>query len=176
MVTYYCYPKTHRAGFQALNVCLLQFDPPRCYPNRAPFPRRKQSGTAQSLETIQVDLWFLLRYALHHVLILASYINQKPIPLIKQLPGAQVFGMQRRKQGVDKHHEGRLHVSNFRWLSGLFISWWPNRGMELSCLGNQTWIHGSAIEWVQCPSPAGFPELLMSLTFARNARSLDFCS
>lgn len=174
VVTYDCYPKAHRAAFHVLNVCLPQFDPPRCYTNRAPFPGRKTSGTARSLETIQFDLWFLLRYILHHVLFLASYINQKPIPLIKQLPGAQAFGMQRRKRGDDKHQKGRLHVSRFKPPSGLFISRWPSRGMELSCLGNKTWSHDPVTEWVLCPSLAVFAELLMSLTFARSAQSLEF--
>lgn len=178
--TYYCYPKTHRVCLQALNVCLLQFDTPHqgAIKTRAPFLRRKQFGPAQSLVTIQFGLWSLLRYVLHHVLFPSSYINQKTIPCIKQLPGAQALGMQRWKQVIGKHHEGRLHVSNFKrdfkWPSGLFISWWPNYGMELSSLGNKTWSHGSAAEWVQCASLAVFPELLTSMTFAGNAQSLDF--
>lgn len=114
VVTCYCCPKTHRAGFQALNGCLLQFDPPRCCKNRAPFLRTKQSATAQSLETIQFDLWFLLRSVLHHALFLASYINQEPMPFIKQLPGAEAFAMQRGQQAADKLQEGRLHLSNFK--------------------------------------------------------------
>lgn len=40
------------------------------------FLRRKYSGTVGSLETIQFDLWFLLRYVLHHTLFWASFINQ----------------------------------------------------------------------------------------------------
>lgn len=40
------------------------------------FKRKKHSGTARSLETIQFDPWFLLRYVLHHILFLASFINQ----------------------------------------------------------------------------------------------------
>lgn len=88
VVTYNCYPKAHRAVFQDLKSCLLRFDPTRYYKNKAPYWwGEKPSGTAWSLETIQFDLWFLLRYVLHHALFLASLINQNLSHLLNSFLG-----------------------------------------------------------------------------------------